>query len=123
MEETNYTALISAAKQVECESYTPLTNRAGGVAILAKGGKIYTGCSLEVSNYASSICPGKAALAKAISDGAREFIAVAITGEHADLDYLCGDCRQAFAEFGGDLIVISEMDPEDHKILSDLLPG
>jgi cytidine deaminase len=122
MDDKVFAGLIQEAKQVECESYSPLTNRSSGVALLAKGGKIYTGCSIEVSNYASSICAGKAALAKAISDGARQFLAVAITGETVDLNYLCGDCREAFAEFGRDLVVISELAPKEHKLLSELLP-
>jgi cytidine deaminase len=123
MEESKYTRLLQAAKQVECESYSPLTQRTSGAALLDKGGNIYTGCTLEISNYASSVCAGKAALAKAISDGAREFVAVAITGSNVDIHYLCGDCRQAYAEFGTELIVISELAPEEPKRLCELLPG
>lgn len=118
----DFDSLMQAAREAACQSYTPLTNRQGGVALLATNGQIYTGCTLEVSNYASSICAGKAALAQAVSDGAREFSAVATAGDHVDRDYLCGDCRQAYAEFGTDLLVISDVAPGETRRLCDLLP-
>ena len=122
MPQKNFSDLLSTAKQIECNSYSPLSNRSNGVALLCENGEIYTGCSLEISNVTSSVCAAKIALVKAISDGNRKFSAVAITGDNADIHFLCGDCRQSYAEFGTDLVVISELYPEEHKILSDLLP-
>lgn len=122
MSQKDFSDLLSTAKQIECNSYSPLSNRSNGVALLSENGKIYTGCTLEISNLSSSVCAAKVALVKAISDGVRKFSAVAITGDNADINYLCGDCRQTYAEFGTDLIVISELYPDDQKVLSDLLP-
>ena len=107
---------------IPCNSYSPFSNRSNGVALLCENGEIYTGCTIEISNLSSSVCAAKVALVKAVSDGVREFTAVAITGDNADINYLCGDCRQTYAEFGTDLIVISELYPEDRKVLRDLLP-
>lgn len=122
MSPKDFSDLLSTAKQIECNAYSPLSHRSNGVALLCENGDIYTGCTLEISNYASSICAAKVALVKALSDGVRKFSAVAITGDNADINYLCGDCRQAYAEFGTGLIVISELYPDTHKVLSDLLP-
>lgn|SRR5574342_926169 len=122
MQPKEFSDLLSIAKQIECNSYSPLSNRSNGVALLCENGEIYTGCSMEISNIASSVCAAKIALVKAVSDGVRKFSAVAITGGNVDINYLCGDCRQAYAEFGTDLLVISELYPEDHKVLSELLP-
>lgn len=118
----DFSNLLEIAKKIECNAYTPLSNRANGVALLAKNGEIFTGCTIEISNISSSICAAKAALTKAISKGIREFTAIAITGDNSDINYLCGDCRQAYAEFGTDLIVISELYPQEPKPLSALLP-
>jgi cytidine deaminase len=122
MSEEKFSNLLEIAKQIECNAYTPLTNRSNGVALLAKNGEIFTGCTMEISNIVSSVCAAKAALIKAISKGVREFTAVAITGDNSDINYLCGDCRQAFAEFGTDLVVISELYPLEPMLLSALLP-
>ena len=118
----DFSYLLEIAKSIECNAYTPLSNRANGVALLAKNGEIFTGCSIEISNISSSVCAGKAALIKAISKGVREFKAVAITGDNVDINYLCGDCRQAFSEFGTDLVVVSDLYPEEPRLLSELLP-
>jgi cytidine deaminase len=122
MSDDDFSNLLEVAKNIECNAYTPHSNRANGVALLAKNGEIFTGCSIEISNISSSVCAGKAALIKAISKGVREFSAVAITGDNVDINYLCGDCRQAYAEFGTDLFVISELYPGEVKLLSSLLP-
>jgi cytidine deaminase len=117
-----YNRLFSLAKDVEKRSYVPFSGKPSGVAILAKNGQIFTGCMIEVSNFTSSICAGKVALAKAMSEGVTEFEAVVITGSNVDVNYLCGDCRQAYAEFGLDISVMSEQDPENNKRIKELLP-
>jgi cytidine deaminase len=122
MSQEDFSDLLSTARQIECNSYSPISDRTNGVALLCENGDIYRGCTVEISHSPSSICAAKVALVKAISDGVRKFSAVAITGDNADINYLCGDCRQIYAEFGTDLIVISELYPDDHKVLSDLLP-
>jgi cytidine deaminase len=122
MLDQDFSDLLEIAKSIECNAYTPVSNLSNGVALLAKNGEIFTGCSVEISNIASSVCAAKAALIKAISQGVRVFEAVAITGNNADINYLCGDCRQAYAEFGTDLVVISELYPLEPKLLSALLP-
>ena len=123
MSQIDFSNMLSTAKKIEYNSYSPLSKRSNGVALLCENGEIYTGCTLEISNLSSSVCAAKVALVKAVSDGVREFTAVAITGDNADINYLCGDCRQTYAEFGTDLIVISELYPDDRKVLRDLLPG
>ena len=122
MPDVDFSKLLEVAKNIECNAYTPLSNRSNGVALLAKNGEIFTGCTMEISNISSSVCAAKAALIKAVSSGVREFTAVAITGDNSDINYLCGDCRQAYAEFGTDLVVISELNPGDPKPLYALLP-
>src|SRR5207247_811195 len=86
-------------------------------------GRIFTGCTIEITSFSSSVCAAKAAMIKAITKGARNFIAIAVTGNGVDVHYLCGDCRQFLAEFGLDTLVISEANTNRALALRELLPN
>jgi len=108
-------------------AYAPYSNFHVGAALLAKDGDVYTGCNIESAAFSPTCCAERTALVKAVSDGKRDFAAIAVSGgpPGADYCYPCGVCRQMLYEFGGDdLQVIVAKTSSDYKIhaLSELLP-
>lgn len=95
--------LMEIAVKAREMSYSPYSNFRVGAALLGLSGKIYTGCNVENAGYSPTNCAERTALFKAISEGEREFCAIAIVGGSGDKlnDFCppCGVCRQALAEF------------------------
>ena len=117
--------LADIAAKMRERSYSPYSHYAVGAALLTKNGKIYTGCNIENAAYPVTICAERTAIFKAVSEGDRDFEAIAI----ATVDgygYPCGSCRQVMAEFSLDMAVI--LADESGRIttetnVADLLPG
>jgi len=112
-------------------AYSPYSNFKVGAALLAKSGKIYIGCNIESASYTPTVCAERVALYKAVSEGEREFLAIAVAGSLDDTEpdycYPCGVCRQSLREFvpgGADLIVIIAKSATDYQIhtLGELFP-
>ena len=103
--------LMIEAQNARKNSYSPYSHFQVGAALLTKSGKIYTGCNIENSGYSATNCAERTAIFKAVSDGERDFEAIAIIGgkegETAAFCAPCGVCRQ----------VISEFCPKDFKIV------
>ncbi|MBP5237491.1 MAG: cytidine deaminase, partial [Clostridia bacterium] len=95
-----------------------------GAALLCKSGKVYTGCNIENASFSATVCAERTALFKAVSEGEREFSAVAIVGS-TDLCFPCGVCRQAMSEFCGKnfKIYLEENGKPVTYALGELLPG
>lgn len=96
--------LYRAAEAARAHSYSPYSAYAVGAALLAESGKLYTGCNVENAAYGPSNCAERTAFFKAVSEGDRRFLAIAIAGGHAGeerLDFCppCGVCRQVMQEF------------------------
>ena len=98
----DYKYLMDKAKDASRNSYSPFSRFAVGAAVLAKSGKIYQGCNVENSSFGLTICAERCAIFKAISEGEREILAVAIYSPNSDSCYPCGACRQVMYEFQGD---------------------
>ena len=101
-------SLIEQAVAMTERSYAPYSHFHVGAALLGKDGKVYTGCNVENAAYGPSNCAERTAVFKAVSEGCREFEAIAIAGGPEDSsgkpqinDYCppCGVCRQVLAEF------------------------
>jgi cytidine deaminase len=122
MKELPYRDLLQIANRVSNDAYAPYTKEVNGVALLTKEGKIFTGFTIQTANWSSSICAAQSAIIRAVNEGHRHFIAIAISGTGGDINYLCGGCRQLLAEFGKDVMVISEINPEKVMTLHELLP-
>lgn len=95
--------LLSEAKEARKNAYAPFSSFTVGAALLTKDGKIYRGCNIESSVMSPSLCAERVALAKAISEGEKEFTAIAIAGAPSGEDpkdpcYPCGVCRQVLSE-------------------------
>lgn len=122
--------MIRNAKEQLKYSYTPYSNFKVGAALLAKNGKIYTGCNVENAAYTPSNCAERTAFFKAVSEGTKEFEAICIVGgQHGKIDSICppcGVCRQVMMEFCNPetFQVILTNDAEDYEIhtLQELVP-
>jgi len=129
MEKIDYEQLAQAAIDAKAMSYSPYSKFQVGAALLCKNGKIYTGCNIESAAYSPTNCAERTALFKAVSEGNREFTAIAIAGapDGAEPNYCypCGVCRQTLKEFAADdLIVIVAKTATDYRTHSfgELLP-
>jgi cytidine deaminase len=116
--------LIRSAALVRQKAYAPYSKYAVGAAILAKSGQIYTGVNIENAAYPASICAERVALFKAVSEGERQFEAIAVVTSNGGAP--CGSCRQVLSEFGLDMMVL--IADQERRLLSEislsgLLPG
>ena len=116
-------ALMTAAQKARQTAYTPYSHYCVGAALLTKSGKIYTGCNIENAAFTPGNCAERTAIFKAVSEGEREFEAIAIIGgregETADFCAPCGVCRQVIAEFCGKdfrIILGNENSIKEYKI-------
>lgn len=123
--------LVAAAIEAREKSYHPFSHFAVGAALLAPDGRIFSGCNIECSGYSSTCCAERTAIFKAVSEGYRQFEAVAIVGGPGDqpissLCAPCGVCRQVLAEFGDldqfQVILASAPDQWEIHTLAELLP-
>jgi cytidine deaminase len=87
-------------------AYSPYSNVKVGAALLAKDGRVYSGCNVENASYGLSVCAERTAVFKAVSDGVRSFKAVAVTSSLAGVANPCGACRQVLMEFGPAMEVV-----------------
>lgn len=121
----DFQLLMDKAKEASKTSYSPFSRFAVGASVLASSGKIYQGCNVENSSFGLTICAERCAIFKAISEGEKEIVAVAIYSPNTDGCYPCGACRQVMYEFQGDeeISVITEtLGSLDIKKLSYFLP-
>ena len=123
-----YRAIMEAAARAREFSYSPYSNYCVGAALLTADGRIFTGCNVENAGLSATNCAERTAIFKAVSEGAREFSAIAVVGgrrgEVSPFCAPCGVCRQVLAEFcTADLAVVLGT-PEAFKgyTLGELLP-
>ena len=122
--------LLLEAIEARKNAYTPYSHFKVGAALLAKNGKVYRGCNIENAAYGSTMCAERTAFFKAVSEGEKDFEAIAIVGgpEGGDLRPICdpcGNCRQVMAEFcRGDFEIIFGSEKSDISVytLEQLLP-
>ena len=116
--------LIEAAGQVRHWAYAPYSHYTVGAALLTASGKIYDGVNVENAAYPTGICAERVAIFKAISNGERDFIAMAVVTDNGGDP--CGACRQVMAEFSLDMrVLVADKDGTicSEKRVGDLLPG
>lgn len=87
-------------------AYVPYSRFPVGAALECADGTIYTGCNVENAAFGSSICAERTALVKAISEGHRDFVRIAVVGKGEDYCWPCGACRQMLYEFAPNLTVL-----------------
>ena len=118
--------LINKAIEAREKAYAPYSNFKVGAALLTKDGKIYQGCNIENASFSMTNCAERTAFFKAISEGNKEFKAIAIVGGKDKLEFCppCGACRQVMREFCNKDFKIILFDGEDESTytLGELLP-
>ncbi|MBZ0296680.1 MAG: cytidine deaminase [Anaerolineae bacterium] len=116
-------ALVASASAALLQAYAPYSNYRVGAALLTRDGSVYTGCNVENAAYPATICAERTALVKAVSEGQRQFDAIAVVTSNGG--FPCGLCRQMLYEFSPKMRVIVA-EPTGKIIqeakLSDLLP-
>jgi len=135
--------LIEKAAEAAKIAYSPYSKYHVGAALLTKSGRVFTGCNVENASYGVTNCAERTAFFKAVSEGFREFEAIAIVGgpadsicskvterggghiKFSDYAYPCGVCRQVMQEFcDSDFKIIVAKTVDDYKeyTLRELLP-
>jgi cytidine deaminase len=118
----DYENLIAKAMEARKKAYAPYSHFAVGAALLARSGRIYTGCNVENASYGLSVCAERATIFKAVSEGERDFEAMAVVTENGVTP--CGACRQVLMEFGDNIQVIVADEAGGYRVLTlrELLP-
>ena len=91
--------LMAEAEKARRASYSPYSKFAVGAALLTRSGKVFLGCNVENSSFGLACCAERTAVFKAVSEGEREFTAVAVTAGAGHGAAPCGACRQVLHEF------------------------
>ena len=125
MKNIDYKLLMDKAKEASRMSYSPFSKFAVGAGVLAESGKIYSGCNIENSSFGMTICAERCAVFKAVSEGEKKILAIAIYSPNEDDCYPCGACRQVMYEFQGEQeieIITEEKGNLNVRKMSDFLP-
>lgn len=122
---TERETLIDAARQARERAYAPYSRFQVGAAVRTRAGRIYTGCNIENASYGLTLCAERLAVFKAVSEGEREFDAVAVVTDADSLTAPCGACRQILWEFCGDVeVVLANLSGKiEGRRMSELLPS
>ncbi len=111
--------LIRAALEARQWAYAPYSHYPVGAALLASSGRVYTGVNVENAAYPASMCAERVAVFKAVSEGEREFTAIAVATSNGGAP--CGSCRQVLSEFGLDTMVF--IVDQEGRVLQEITVG
>ena len=114
--------LIRLAQAARKNAYAPYSTYRVGAALLTASGQVFTGCNVENAAYPMCLCAERTAVTKAVSEGQREFVAIAIATRNGGSP--CGACRQVMREFAPHLRVLLTDDAGNVRefTLDQLLP-
>lgn len=120
----DYKHLAEKAIKAKKNALPTYSNFYVGAALMTGESKVYSGCNIESSSYSLTICAERNAIFKAISEGEREFKALAVAGDTVDFISPCGACRQVISDLCGEIDVILVNSNGDYivKKTSELLP-
>jgi cytidine deaminase len=121
-EKISWENLLQAAIQAREYSYSPYSHYPVGAALLTATGQVYRGCNIENAGYTPSVCAERTAIFKAVSEGERQFTAIAVAT--ADGGAPCGVCRQVMREFSPEMVVVMGDLAGNYQLftLAELLP-
>jgi cytidine deaminase len=114
--------LVQRAQAARENAYAPYSHYKVGAALLATSGQVFTGCNVENAVYPLCTCAERTAVVKAVSEGHREFVAIAIATRNGGSP--CGSCRQVLREFAPHLrvLLVNEAGITREHTLDQLLP-
>lgn len=104
--------LIELAKQAAENAYAPYSNYYVGAALLTEDGHVFKGCNIENASFGATNCAERTAIYKAVSEGYRSFMKIAVIAKDGSTAYPCGICLQVMQEFMPDGVVVLEQDNE-----------
>ena len=117
--------LIELATQVRELAYAPYSKYKVGAVVESSDGRVFTGCNVENSSYGLTMCAERNALAKAVSEGARDFVRIAVIADaHAPVPP-CGACRQVISELCGkdvEVVMVNLRGQIETHTVAELLP-
>ena len=116
--------LKAAAIAMLDRAYCPYSHFAVGAALECADGTVYTGCNIENAACSPTICAERTAVAKAVSEGHRDFVRIVVAGRSKDFCVPCGVCRQVLREFAPNMEVICLNGAGEEQVftLPELLP-
>ena len=116
--------LKAAAVTMLDRAYCPYSHFPVGAAVECTDGTVFTGCNIENAAYGCTICAERTAIFKAVSEGRRDFVRIAIAGRSEDYCVPCGSCRQVMQEFAPqmEVICLNGKGEAKHFALKELLP-
>lgn len=116
--------LIAAARQARERAHAPFSEFRVGAAVRTKSGRTFGGCNVENASYGLTSCAERTAAVKAVSEGARSFLRIAVAADTTPLTPPCGACRQVLWEICGDIevILVNLRGESESMRLKDLLP-
>jgi len=116
--------LIAAAVRAKAKALAPYSQFHVGAAIATRAGRIYDGCNIESSSYGLTCCAERVAIFKALSEGERDFVCVAVAADTEEFTTPCGACRQVLWDYGRDLdvVLVNRAGATRAFKLKDLLP-
>lgn len=117
--------IIKEALSARDNAYAPYSGFRVGAAILTGDGRVYNGCNVENASYGITCCAERVAIFKAVSEGVRDFRAIAVASDSPEFCSPCGACRQVLAEFSVNMEVYMCNNRGEYQVktVSDLLPG
>lgn len=118
----DWDALIESAWEVREHAHAPYSQFKVGAALLAKDGRIFTGCNVENLSYGLTICAERVAVGAAVAAGVREFQGVAVVADTGVPISPCGACRQVLSEFEVPQVILANREGSISFALEELLP-
>jgi len=121
---SSYKRLLVVAHDSKRRAHAPYSHFRVGAALESTSGRIYSGCNIESSSYGLTMCAERTAIFKAVSEGERNFRAIAVVADDPDFTPPCGACRQVLFDLAGniDIIMVNRRGRIRIEKLKDLLP-
>lgn len=120
----DWDALVAAATTVREHAWAPFSRFQVGAALLASDGSVYVGCNVENRTFGLTICAERSAVVRAVAEGHRDFVAIAVVTDAAPPAPPCGMCRETLVEFARNLEILSANLDGERKLyrLSEIFP-
>lgn len=118
--------LVNEAINAKERAYAPYSKFKVGAAVLAEDGNIYQGCNIENASFGATNCAERTAIFKAVYQGNRKIMAIAVVGSEDTYTYPCGICRQVISEFADEnikIILVKNQHEYMIKTMEEILPG
>ncbi|MFQ6003851.1 MAG: cytidine deaminase [Candidatus Zixiibacteriota bacterium] len=98
--------LVEKAKKARLRAYAPYSKFKVGAALLTKKGKVYTGVNIENATFGLTVCAERVAILKAVTNGEKNFVKIAVVVDKDEPVTPCGACCQVLSEFCSDLKIV-----------------